>query len=214
MYIIVWAMLVLYALLLAPGASTANDLLFKNLITGNFQQVDPLVVMVFSFLGLFPVLFMVMICKKDTYKLPGWPFSLLSFALGAFSLLFYYHWKGQKVRTRSRISSRFIAIISSRFIAIISSRLGIGLCLALTIAGYVYGLSVGSIKAYGDAFMQSQLVSVMTADFFVLTWLSYSVMTKERIASRPHLLLYFIPVAGPFLVLLLLPRQDVREEKL
>ncbi|MDI3091787.1 hypothetical protein QJ133_11695 [Priestia megaterium] len=205
MYIIVWAMLVLYALLLAPGASTANDLLFKNLITGNFQQVDPLVVMVFSFLGLFPVLFMVMICKKDTYKLPGWPFSLLSFALGAFSLLFYYHWKGQKVRTRSRISSRFIAIISSR--------LGIGLCLALTIAGYVYGLSVGSIKAYGDAFMQSQLVSVMTADFFVLTWLSYSVMTKERIASRPYLLLCFIPVAGPFLVLLLLPRQDVREEK-
>jgi hypothetical protein len=206
MYIIVWAMLVLYALLLAPGASAANDLLFKNLITGNFQQVDPLVVMVFSFLGLFPVLFMIMICKKDTYKLPGWPFSLLSFALGAFSLLFYYHWKGQKVRTRSRIPSRFIAIISSH--------LWIGLCLVLTIAGYVYGLSVGSIKAYGDAFMQSQLVSVMTADFFVLTWLSYSVMTKERIASRPYLLLCFIPVAGPFLILLLLPRQDVREEKL
>ncbi|USL44628.1 hypothetical protein [Priestia megaterium] len=206
MYIIVWAMLVLYALLLAPGASVANDLLFKNLITGNFQQVDPLVVMVFSFLGLFPLLFMVMICKKDTYKLPGWPFSLLSFALGAFSLLFYYQWKGQKVRTRSRIPSRFIAIISSR--------LWIGLCLALTIAGYVYGLSVGSIKAYGDAFMQSQLVSVMTADFFVLTWLSYCVMTKERIASRPYLLLCFIPVAGPFLILLLLPRQDVREEKL
>jgi len=132
MYIIVWAMLVLYALLLAPGASAANDLLFKNLITGNFQQVDPLVVMVFSFLGLFPVLFMVMICKKDTYKLPGWPFSLLSFALGAFSLLFYYHWKGQKVRTRSRIPSRFIATISSR--------LWIGLCLVLTIAGYVYGI--------------------------------------------------------------------------
>lgn len=64
MYIIVWAMLVLYAWLLAPGASAGNDLLFKNLITGNFQQVDPLVVMVFSFLGLFPVLFMVMICKK------------------------------------------------------------------------------------------------------------------------------------------------------
>ncbi|MCJ7988695.1 hypothetical protein MUB15_04420 [Priestia sp. OVS21] len=49
MYIIVWAMLVLYAWLLAPGASAGNDLLFKNLITGNFQQVDPLVVMVFSF---------------------------------------------------------------------------------------------------------------------------------------------------------------------
>lgn len=84
MYIIVWAMLVLYALLLAPGASAANDLLFKNLITGNFQQVDPLVVMVFSFLGLFPVLFMIMICKKDTYKLPGWPFSLLSLRLELF----------------------------------------------------------------------------------------------------------------------------------
>ncbi|WP_459989030.1 hypothetical protein [Priestia megaterium] len=68
MYIIVWAMLVLYAWLLAPGASAGNDLLFKNLITGNFQLVDPLVVMVFSFLGLFPVLFMVMICKKDTYN--------------------------------------------------------------------------------------------------------------------------------------------------
>lgn len=78
----------------------------------------------------------------------------------------------------------------------------------------IRGLSVGSIKAYGDAFMQSQLVSVMIADFFVLTWLSYSVMTKERIASRPYLLLCFIPVAGPFLILLLLPRQDVREEKL
>ncbi|MED4026156.1 hypothetical protein [Priestia megaterium] len=62
--------------------------------------------------------------------------------------------------------------------------------------------------------MQSQLVSVMIADFFVLTWLSYSVMTKERIASRPYLLLCFIPVAGPFLILLLLPGQDVREEKL
>ncbi len=73
---------------------------------------------------------------------------------------------------------------------------------------------MGSIKAYGEAFTQSQLVSVMTADFFVLTWLSYAVMTKEKIASRSHLLLCFIPVAGPFLILLLLNRQDVREEKL
>ncbi|WP_421535768.1 hypothetical protein [Priestia sp. D3YE.R1] len=54
MYIIVWAMLVLYVLLLAPGAGAADDLLFKNLITGNFQQVDPLVVMVFSFFRTFP----------------------------------------------------------------------------------------------------------------------------------------------------------------
>ena len=49
MYIIVWTMLVLYTFLLAPGASAADDMLFKNLVTGNFQQVDPLVVMAFSF---------------------------------------------------------------------------------------------------------------------------------------------------------------------
>ncbi|MCM3772786.1 MULTISPECIES: hypothetical protein [Priestia] len=72
---------------------------------------------------------------------------------------------------------------------------------------------MGSTKAYQEAFIQSQLVSVMTADFFVLTWLSYSVMTKEKIASRPYLFLCFIPVAGPFLILLLLHRQHDREIK-
>jgi hypothetical protein len=53
----IWCGLILYALFLAPGKVFTTDPIVQNLLTGNFAEVDPLVVTVFNFLGLFPLLF-------------------------------------------------------------------------------------------------------------------------------------------------------------
>ncbi|KEZ53273.1 hypothetical protein ACTSEZ_06705 [Metabacillus sp. JX24] len=189
-----WAALIAYAVFFAPGKSGEEDDIMKHLLTGSFEQADPLVVMVFSFLGIFPMIFALLILPNDTRKLPAWPFVLGSFALGAFSLLPYFFLRKERKHIERKFSEKTKRLRDSKLVILILAVLTAGL--------YLFGIFMGSIERYSEAFQSSQLVSVMTADLFVLTWLSWYVLKHEyKMGTRAFY--SFIPVLGPLCLLLL-----------
>ncbi|ADH97583.1 hypothetical protein [Salisediminibacterium selenitireducens] len=86
-YLLVFILLTGYAIFFAPGAGGGTDAIFQALIRGEFDAVDPLVTAVFSSLGVYPFLFLMILTRIDTYRIPAWPFALFSFGLGAFAVL-------------------------------------------------------------------------------------------------------------------------------
>ncbi|MEM5014973.1 hypothetical protein WKH31_01680 [Metabacillus indicus] len=188
-----WAALIAYAVFFAPGKSGEEDDIMKNLLSGSFEQVDPLVVTVFSFLGIFPMIFALLLLPNDTRKLPAWPFVLGSFALGAFSLLPYFFLRKERKHVERKLSEKAKMLRDSKWVILFLAVLTAGL--------YLFGIIMGSVERYSEAFQSSQLVSVMTADLFVLTWLSWYVLKHEYKMGR-RAFYCFIPVLGPLCLLL------------
>lgn len=155
-YLSMWTFLIIYAWLLAakekrPRHDEVDLWAIRN--SGATRRYD------FSCLGLFPLLFASLIMPNDSFKLPGWPFSLLSFGLGAFALLPYFVLKGEK-STKSRgfnLLNKWLT--SPTFLLSL---------LTITLILYLYGFAAGSFSGYIEAFKHSELVSVMTVDFLSL----------------------------------------------
>ncbi|PYZ91527.1 hypothetical protein CR194_19535 [Salipaludibacillus keqinensis] len=191
MKLVVLMLLLLYTFFIAPGAGSQEDLLFQQLVTGQFNEVDPLVVTVFSMLGVYPIIFAMLLIPKDHYRWAAWPFVLFSFVLGAFSLLTYFIFRKNKTYDKPRGPK----LLHKSLVHPIS----VSIVLIIAVSLYVNG-SGGSLTAYQQAFMSSHLVSVMTIDLFVLIWLSYDVLKNEW--NLRFSWLAFIPAIGPLVLLL------------
>jgi hypothetical protein len=200
-YISIFILLIVYAVFLAPGSSNASDPIMMNLLSGRFQEVDPLVTAVFSMLGIYPVIFLMLLFPKDKHRLPAWPFALLSFGLGAFSILPYMAVRGKKTRSKTRVPlpvEKFL--LHPIFISVL-----------LLVTLIVYGTAFyGSLQAYTEAFTASHLVSVMTIDFFIVIWLCYDLLKKDW--GCRYALLAFLPALGPLLLLLFRSRWKAAEQ--
>lgn len=190
-FLIVFILLLLYAVFLAPGSSNADDPLFSQLITGQFEEVDSLVVAVFSMLGIYPVLFALLLLPQDTRRLPAWPFVILSFGLGAFIILPYLALRGRQKRDTPRGPS-FVQRSAVHPLLYV-------LVLLISIAVYLVA-AAGSFSGYQEAFMNSHLVSVMTIDFIVVIWLTYDILRKDW--QMRYAWLAFLPAVGPLVLLL------------
>ncbi|WP_010172176.1 hypothetical protein [Bacillus coahuilensis] len=189
---LIWLLFVFYSIFLAPGASGSDDQIFINLISGQFETVPSLVVVVFSLLGLYPLLFAKLLLVNDNGKVPAWPFIIASFGLGAFSLLLYYQLH-QFFPSHKRIERT-----PKKLKRFLNTRLFFVILFILTIICFIPITTNPSLTDYYEAFNQSHLVSVMTVDFFILLVLSY-VECKRRGLS--YSFLAFLPVVGPLLLL-------------
>ncbi|USK90441.1 hypothetical protein [Rossellomorea marisflavi] len=185
--ILVWLLLILYTIFLAPGSG--RDVIFHALIRGEFSNVEPLVVTIFSLLGVFPLLFASILLQDR--RSGAWPFVLLSMGTGAFSLLPYFHLRGRFKEIEKIVTPVWLMRVTS-------SRSFIGIIVALFILSLLPLTGGISLNAYGDAFMQSSLVSVMTVDFLILVPLSWYAMKRFRGISSP---VAFIPIIGPAVLL-------------
>ncbi|TWT06540.1 hypothetical protein FQV26_01640 [Planococcus sp. CPCC 101016] len=189
-FFIIWLLLIGYAVFLAPGDET--DPVLSNIFSGNLGEIDPLVLAVFNSLGLFPMVFLTLLLLNDRQKWPAWPFALLSFGVGAFSLLPYFAFGDRKAERGLRTPNWLVRFLGSRFWLIL-----------LMLSWAVNGLTLlqgFSLAAYREAFFASGLVSVMTVDWFVLWGLSvYAVYRFYPEAKLKKLA--WIPILGPVLVL-------------
>lgn len=189
-FFIIWLLLIGYAVFLAPGGET--DPILSNIFSGNFGEIDPLVFAVFNSLGLFPMVFLTLLLLNDRQKWPAWPFALLSFVVGAFSLLLYFAFGDRKAERRLRTPSWLVRFLGSRFWLI--------LLMVSWVANGLTLLQGFSLAAYREAFFASGLVSVMTVDWFVLWGLS--IYAVHRFYPEAKLkALAWIPIIGPILVL-------------
>lgn len=191
-FLTIWLLLIGYAIFLAPGGET--DPILTSIFSGNLGAIDPLVLAVFSSLGLFPMMFLTILLLNDRQKWPAWPFALLSFGIGAFALLPYFAFGKQRADRRLRTPKWLVRFLSSKFWLIVLMLFWIINTLSL-FQGF-------SLAAYQEAFFASGLVSVMTVDWFVLWGLSvYTVYYFYPKAKRKRLA--WIPILGPILVLYL-----------
>ncbi|KIL51371.1 hypothetical protein KP77_08830 [Jeotgalibacillus alimentarius] len=190
-FIIVWLLLLSYALFFAPG-SEGSDPVMESVLAGNWTAIDPLVLTVFNSLGIFPLVFLTILLRNDRQKWPAWPFSLAAFAGGAFALLPWFAFGDRSAKRGLRTPRWLLRILKSKVWLIL---------LLVMIFGNLLTLLQGfSPAAYGDAFMESSLVSVMTVDWFILWWLSVEAINRfyPDVKNKG---LAWIPIAGPVLVL-------------
>ncbi|MBN8235182.1 hypothetical protein JF544_07955 [Halobacillus kuroshimensis] len=169
-----WILFILYAVFLAPDG---NQGYLAQLI--EMDDPDPMLLMVFSFLGMYPMAFAAFLLGEDDARVPAWPFVIGSFMLGAFALMPYFFLAKNGLVRRTRTPGWIVKMLRSRaFLFVVS--LG-------TAALFVYGITEGSAGDYEIAFQVSQFVHVMTVDFFVLTALSvYAIYWRERKYGREN----------------------------
>jgi len=181
----IWILFLLYSFFLAPGTSIREDRYFSELIS--MQSDESSLMMMFSLLGIWPIVFGALLLRQDTNVIPAWPFVLGSFALGAFALLPYFFLKKEQTINRNRTLSWLQRFLKSRLFYIVIT--------ILTVAIVFEGVWNGNFRLYLEAFMSSHFVHVMTIDFIVLTFLSVWAIFEET-NSIPRSLLGLIPIFG------------------
>jgi hypothetical protein len=183
---IFWLAFIGYAFLFAPNGDGPY---LQQLLT--LSSPDPLLLMVFSLLGIYPMAYAALLLRYDDGKIPKWPFASGAFLFGAFSLLPYYiagKWVSEyKLRTPKKL------------LTLLYSKIFILGLVVLSLGLIFYGVFSGDMEEYRLAFRTSQFVHVMTIDFFVLSFLSiYAIYHHSKWSSRSSALSWIgmIPVFG------------------
>jgi hypothetical protein len=198
---LLWLGFITYAFVFAPDDQPDTLELIKNLSTGQWQGINPLIVALFNIMGVFPIIYSaVLFIDGRGQKIPAWLFAIPSFAVGAFAILPYLalresnkHFTGKK--------DFFLNLLDSRFT-------GIALTLG-TIILVGYGLG-GAGQNFVQQWQTSRFIHVMSLDFCVLC-LVFPALLGDDMARRqvknPQLLwlISFIPLFGPLIYLSVRP---------
>jgi len=154
--LVVWLAFIVYALFFAPGAGGGEDPWLRSLL--RLQSDEPSLMAMFTLLGLFPLTFACMLLRHDDRKVPAWPFVLLSFALGVFALLPYYmltsatHAGSHDLRLPEKLRRTAEWSVTHAILFV------------LTLSVMVWGLALGDLNVYAEAFRTSHFVRFRSAD--------------------------------------------------
>lgn len=196
---LLWLGFVAYAFLLAPPNQPDTFELIKNLSTGQWEGINPLIVSLFNIMGVWPIIYSCLLFIDGRgQKIPAAPFATLSFGVGAFALLPYLALREP--------NSKFVGQ-KNIFLKILDSRLtGIALSIgAITII--TYGLN-GDWGDFVQQWQTSRFIHVMSLDFCLLCIL-FSALLGDDMARRgmknPAIfwLTALIPLFGPLAYLCL-----------
>ncbi|BAZ14283.1 hypothetical protein NIES4071_61230 [Calothrix sp. NIES-4071] len=168
---LIWLGFTTYAFIFAPPDQPDTLELIKNLSTGQWQGINPLVVALFNIMGVLPMIYACLVFIDGRgQKTPAWPFSTFSFGVGAFALLPYIALRepnpefiGQK--------NTFIKILDSRITAIL---LSVGAIILI-----FYGISQGNWSNFVQQWQTSRFIHVMSLDFCLLCLLPSSLVGDD-----------------------------------
>ena len=155
-FLSLWGLFVGYAVALAPPDDPAfTRRLLEGAILLHNTGVDPLVVAVFSALGVVPVVYAALLLPQGRRQpLVTWPFVLAMMGVGGFALLPYLALRSDRVVDRG--PSRLASALRHRAVGVLT----LGGLVALA----VYGLARGSVSAYAALFASNRFVHVMSLD--------------------------------------------------
>ncbi|TFI55462.1 DUF2834 domain-containing protein [Mastigocladus laminosus UU774] len=200
---LLWLGLIAYAFLLAPPNQPDTFELIKNLSTGRWQGINPLVVALFNLMGIWPLVYSaVLFVDGKGQKIPAWPFAAASFGVGAFALLPYLALREPNTQFSGE-KNILIKFLDSRWTGII---LTIG---AAILVGY--GIGQGDWSDFVHQWQTSRFINVMICDFCLLCVLFPTLlrddMTRRRgwKSSGIFWLFALIPLFGSLLYLCIRP---------
>jgi hypothetical protein len=199
-WLLAWGAFFAYAALAAPPDDPAlTRALVKGSLSGDFGGVDRSIAAVFSMLGVVPVLASSFVLRDAApRRLPGWPFALAMFVVGAFALLPWLALRNLGARRdEPRDAGRVRRLLAHRLAAW-------GIVVAL-VGLVVWGSLAGSAQAYVHALQSTSMVNVMSVDLVVCSALLFVLVEEERrrAASATESSLAravrFVPLFGPAL---------------
>lgn len=172
---LLWAGFVAYAFLLAPPNQPDTFELIKDLSTGQWQGINPLVVALFNLMGVIPMIYSCLLFLDGrVQKVPAWIFASASFGVGAFALLPYLALR-QSNGTFVGEKNWFLKLLDSRWT---------GAILALgAIALLLYGITAGDWSNFVQQWRSDRFIHVMSLDFCLLCLL-FSTLLRDDMARR------------------------------
>ncbi len=201
-FALLWLGFITYAFVFAPDDQPDTFELIKNLSTGQWQGINPLVVALFNVMGVFPIIYSaVLFIDGRGQKIPAWLFAISSFAVGAFAILPYLALREPNKQFSGK-KDFFIKLLDSHFT-------GIALTLG-TIILVGYGLQGGDWGNFVQQWQTSRFIHVMSLDFCVLSLVFPALLADDmarRQVKNPQLLwlISFIPLFGSLIYLSVRP---------
>ncbi len=172
---LVWFSFISYAFFLAPPNQPDTFDLILNLSTGNWQDINLLIISLFNLMGILPMIYACFLfIDGKGQKIWAWPFAITSFVVGAFALLPYLalrqpnpDWQGEK--------NLLLKILDFPVTGIVLS--------AGTIILLGFGLLYGNWADFIQQWQTSRFIHVMSLDFCILC-LFFPVLIKDDLARR------------------------------
>lgn len=200
---IVWSVwiLLLATIFFAPGPSDKDLSLVLDATLFRMNSVDPILIAMFNLMGVWPLAYGSVMIPYGKGKRPTpYPFFIASFFTGAFALLPYMALLKNGGGTTLKLKPIEKAL-AGRTLSIILGLFGI----ALTAFGVIFG----DPNEFLDLWSGSMFVSVMAADFLVLT-LMFPIMVRLDSGMRGCdgkgiVMLSYIPLIGPMIYLIVRP---------
>lgn len=199
---LLWAGFVVYAFAFAPPNQPDTFTLIKDLSTGNWDGINPLVLALFNIMGVWPLIYSCFLYSDGRMqKIPAWPFGAASFGVGAFALLPYLALRNP-APTFAGEKTGWLKLWESRWLAI---GLAIG---AIGLLGY--GFSQGNWSDFAAQWQTSRFIHVMSLDFCLLCLLPPALLGDDMARrgvqdSRIFWAAALIPLFGPLGYLLWRP---------
>lgn len=197
-FALLWLAFLTYAIGLAPPDRPDTVDLILNLSTGQWTDINPLVVALFNLMGIWPAIYSaVLFADGRGQKIGAWPFAIASFGVGAFAILPYL--------VRRDPNPTFVGE-KTGFIRFWDSRItGVVLLLA-TAAILVYGLRGADWGDFVAQWQSSRFLHVMGLDFCLLSLLFPALLSDDlsrRGTNNPiaFWVVALIPLFGPLVYL-------------
>lgn len=197
-----WLGFIVYAFLLAPPNQPDTFELIKNLSTGQWDGINPLVISLFNIMGIWPMIYSCLLfIDGRTQKIPAGVFTIFLFGVGAFALLPYLALR-QPNSEFSGTKNILIKILDSRVTGV---ALLVGTVILVT-----YGLLNGDWENFGQQWQNSRFINVMSLDFCLFCLLFPALLGDDmarRNLKNPQVfwLTSLIPLFGPLIYLCVRP---------
>ena len=199
---LLWLGFVIYAFVFAPPQQPGTFTLIKDLSTGQWQGINPLIIALFNLMGIWPMIYSALLFFDGRgQKVPAWPFAIAAFGTGAFVLLPYLILRDRNPSFTGE-KNEFLKLLDSRWLGIILSMGAIALV--------TYGIVAGDWGDFGRQWQTSRFIQVMSLDFCLLCLL-FPTLLKDDMARRglvqPQVFwaVSLIPLLGPLAYLVFRP---------
>ncbi|MEH2447867.1 MAG: DUF2834 domain-containing protein [Nostoc sp.] len=196
-----WLGFITYAFFLAPPEQPGTFELIKNLSSGQWQGVNPLVIALFNLMGIWPLIYSaVVFIDGRGQKIPAWLFAIASFAVGIFALLPYLALREPNNKFVGK-KNALLKLLDSRVTGVVLT--------VATVILVAYGLKGGDWDSFVQQWQTNRFINVMSLDFCLLCLL-FPALLRDDMARRswnPQFfwLITLIPLFGPLIYLSVRP---------
>ncbi|NEQ21475.1 MAG: DUF2834 domain-containing protein [Microcoleus sp. SIO2G3] len=199
---LLWLGVITYAFLLAPPNQPETPELIKNLSTGQWEGINPLIIALFNIMGIWPMIYGALVfIDGRQQKIPAWLFATLSFGVGAFALLPYLALR-QSDQEFTGSKGTFLKVLDSRWL---------GVVLTLGTLGLLgFGLLKGDWGDFAQQWQTNRFIHVMSLDFCLLCLLFPALLGDDMARrgwknSQVFWAVALVPLVGPLVYLCLRP---------